>query len=109
MQAVRSLPPYSAEGLCRHYGAISTEIVGVGLQLEADRRRGHNVVVEPLLVAIGNGRVLRREGHADLRIGVARPIPAGQRIGTQGLLAFELEQPAAGIRLSGLRGLAFNL
>src|SRR3954468_12671583 len=64
ISAKRSLPPSSAEGVCLHYGLISSlaEIVGVGLELEADGRRRDNVIVEPMLVTICDRRLLRREG-----------------------------------------------
>jgi hypothetical protein len=87
----------------------STKIVGVGLQLEADRRRGHDVVLEPMFVTIGDRRVLRLEVDPHLRAGIARPVPAGQRIGAKRLLALKLQEPFASIGLSGLRRPALQL
>src|SRR6476646_2809316 len=109
MSAKRSLPPTSAEGDCLRYGRSSTKIVGVGLELEAHRCGGHDMVLKPVLVAVGDCRVLRLEGDAHLRPRVARSIPAGERVRAEGLLPLELQQPLAGIGLAGLRGLALEL
>src|SRR3954451_18328215 len=92
ISAKRSLPPTSAGGVCLHYGLSSSlaEIVGVGLKLEPDGPRGNEVIIEPVLVAISDRRFAGGEGHPPLRVGVARPIPARQRIGAERLLPFEL-------------------
>ena len=100
MSAERSLPPSSAGGDCLRYGFISTEIVGVGLKPQPGRRRRDDVVAEPVPIAVGDRCLLAREGHPDLRIGVARAVPPGQRVGPQGLLTLKLDQPAAGIGLA---------
>src|SRR5690349_15012535 len=107
--AKRSTPPSSARENCLRYGRNSTEIVGVGLQLHPDRRRRNDVVLETVLVAISNRRILGSEGHPDLGIGVARAVPAGQRIRPQRLLPLELQQPQAGVGLARLRRLALEL
>src|SRR5689334_23158703 len=109
--AKRSLPPSSAGGVCLHYGLSSSlaKIVSVGLKLEPDWWRRHDMVGEAMLVAIGDRRVFRREGHPHLWIGVARSVPAGQRVGPERLLPFKLQKPAPGVRLARLRGLAFDL
>lgn len=109
MSAERSLPPNSAGGDCLRYGFISTEIVGVGLKPQAGRGRRDDVVAEPVPIAISDRCLLAREGHPDLRIGVARAVPPGQRIGPQGLLTLKLDQPAAGIGLAGLGRPAIEL
>src|SRR5947208_12460186 len=89
ISAKRSLPPSSAGGVCLHYGLSSSlaEIVGVGLELEAHRLRGHQTVFQAVPVAISDRRFAGGEGHADLRSGVARSRPARQRIRRQRLLA----------------------
>ena len=84
------------------------EVVGVGLDLEADRRGRKYVVGEAVLVAIGDGGLLRGEGEANLRPRVPGAVPAGQRIGPLRLLPFELEKPLAGLGLAGLRRLALD-
>src|SRR5438270_4118036 len=109
MSAKRSLPPSSAGGFCLRYGVNSTKIVGVGLELQTHRRRGDDVVLKAVPVAISDRRLFGREGHAHLRVGVARSVPARERIGAQRLLPFEFEQPAPGIRLARLGRLAFQL
>src|SRR5437773_11095991 len=101
MSAKRSLPPSSAGGNCLHYGLSSTKIVGVGLELHPDGRRVHDMKAEPVLLAVGNRRFLAGEIEPHLRLGVARSVPAGQRIGPHRLRAFELEQPPAGNGLAG--------
>src|SRR5438270_12242535 len=93
---------------CGACGA-STEVVGVGLNLQPDRRGGHNVIAEPVLVAIGYCRVLGREVHPHLRVGVAGAIPASQRVRTEGLLPLKLEQPRARVRLARLGRPALEL
>src|SRR4051812_5664196 len=93
--AKRSLSPTSAGGNCLHYGQNSTEIVGVGLVFHPVGGRRHEVVVEPVFPAISDRRFLSGEVQAPLRPGVARAVPAGQRIRAHRLLPFELEQPAA--------------
>ena len=102
MSAERSLPPSSAGRDCLRYELISTKIVGVGLKAQPDRRRRDDVVAEAVPIAVGDRRLLARESHPDLRIGVARAVPPGQRIGPKGLLPLKLEQPAARIGLAGL-------
>src|SRR5689334_10320377 len=104
--AKRSTPPSSARENCLRYGRNSTEIVGVGLQLHPDRRRWNDGVFQPVLVAISDRGFLGAAGHPHLGIGVARAVPAGQRIGPQRLLPLELQQPQAGVGLAGLRCLA---
>src|SRR3569623_3738763 len=82
------------------------EVVGVGLDLEPDRRGGEHVVGQTVPVAVGDGRILRREGQANLRPSVARAVPPGQRIRPLSFLTLELEEPLAGLGLAGLGGLA---
>src|SRR5215212_8756528 len=71
ISAKRSLPPSSAGGVCLHYGLSSSlaEIVRVGLELQAHRLRGHQMVFQPVPVAISNRRFAGGEGHAHLRVG----------------------------------------
>jgi len=109
MSAKRSLPPSSARAICLRYELSSTKIVGVGLQFQADRLGRHDMVIQPVLAAISDRGVFRRKAQAYLWPGVARPIPAGQRIGAQGFLPLELKQPAASIGLPGLGRLAVDL
>ena len=47
----------------------------------------------PYAASISDCGNLAVEGHPHLGVGVARSIPAGQRIGPQCLLPFELKQP----------------
>ena len=65
-------------------------------------------MVKAMLRTISDRRVLGREGEADLRIGVARSVPASQGVGPLTFLALELKQPTAGVGLARLGGLAFN-
>jgi len=58
------------------------------------------MVAKAVPFAVGDRSLLRGEGKADLRIRIARAVPAGQWVGPQRLLPLELEQPAAGIGLS---------
>jgi hypothetical protein len=108
----RSFPPTSAGANCLRSGGSQAargglaEIVGVGLELQSDGRRGQDMVLEPMLLAISDRGIFRGERHAHLRIGVAGTIPAGERIGAKRLLPFELEQPQAGVRLARLRRLS---
>src|SRR5215208_4578471 len=67
------------------------------------------MIAEPVLLAVSDCRIFRREFHADLRVGVARTVPSGERVGANRLLPLELEQPAAGVRLARLGGLAVEL
>src|SRR5437763_7196772 len=68
ISAKRSLPPTSAGGVCLHYGLSSSlaEIVRVGLELEAHRLRGDDVVLKPVPIPISDRRFAGGEGHADL-------------------------------------------
>src|SRR6185437_1784771 len=107
--AKRKLPPSSAAPLCRCYGRSSTEIVGVSLDFEPNRRRRHEMIVEPSAFAVGDRSLFRGENHPHLRVGVAGAVPAGQRIRPKRLLPLELEDPLAGIGLARLGRLAFVL
>src|SRR5690349_6388022 len=113
MSAKRSLPPYSARDDCLRYGvsssANSAEIDGVGLELEPDRRCRDHVIIEPMLLAVSDRRIFVGKVHAHLRVGVAGPVPSRQRVGAKGLFAFELEQPAAGVRATRLGRTAVQL
>ena len=84
------------------------KIIGVGLKLEADRRRGDQMVIETVLLAVGNGRIARRKIQPDLWLGVGGAVPAGEWVRSQWIVALEFEQPLAGVRLSRLGGLAFG-
>src|SRR6476620_4365484 len=88
--------------------ARSTEIVGVGLDLELDRWGEDDVVLQAVFSAVGDGRVLGLEGQAYLRAGIARAVPAGQRVGSKRLLALEFQEPAPGIGLARLGRPAFD-
>src|SRR5438445_158768 len=101
--AKRSLPPSSAGEDCLHYGRSSTKIIGVCLDLQSDRRRGNDVMFEAVFLAIADCGFLGRKVDAHLRVGVARPVPACQRIRPLRLLPFEFQQPVSGIRLARLR------
>lgn len=62
-----------------------------------------------VLPCIGQCGVLGGEDDADLRVCIARAIPAGQRVRTLWLGALELQQPLAGIRFAGLGGFTLKL
>src|SRR4051794_25024281 len=111
MSADCSLPPSSAGGMCLHYGASasSAEIVGVSLELEAHGRGGDHVVVEPMLLAVSDRRFAGREVHSDLRVRIARAVPARERIGTKRLFPFEFEQPGPAVGFAGLGRPAIKL
>jgi len=109
--AVRSLPPSSARAICLQSGisASSAEIVGVGLNLEAHRRRRDEMIIEPVFPAVSDRRIAGRKFQTNLRVRVTRTVPPRQWIGPDRLVPLELEQPAAGIRLAGLGGSAIDL
>lgn len=103
-----SFPPSSAGRDCASYGFISTEIIGVGLKFQPDRRCGHDVVLEAMLFAVIDRRLPRRTSNPHLRFGVTRSVPAGQRIRSQRLLTLELDEPAAGVGFARLGCLAIK-
>jgi len=88
---------------------VLTKIVGVGLDLEPDGRGGDDVIVEPVLLAVGDCRFLRGKGDSDLGVGVAGSVPSRERVRPKRLLALEFKHPLAGPGISGLGGLAFLL
>lgn len=67
------------------------------------------MIFETVSLAISDRRFLRIEGHAHLRIGVARTVPARQRVGKHRQPALKLHLPAAGIGFPRLGGPAFKL
>ena len=71
----------------------SAEIVGVGLDLHLQRSGRDQVILEPIALTEGDGLVPGLEVDAHLRVGVARPVPASQRVGAERLLTLELQQP----------------
>src|SRR5438270_8937736 len=106
ISAKRSTPPSSAGGDCPDYSVISTEIIGVRLDLHPDRRSRQYVICEPVLLAIGDRGFLAVKVDPHLRVGVARAVPTGERVGTLRFLTLEFQQPAAGVGFAGLRRLA---
>jgi len=67
------------------------------------------MVLKPMLVAVSDRGFARLEDHPDLGIRVARTVPPRQRVRTKWLPPFEFQQPAPGVRLSGLGRLALEL
>jgi hypothetical protein len=66
------------------------------------------MVLKAVLLAVSDRSFLRLEIDPDLRVGVARPVPASQRVRPLRLLSLELEQPLSGIGLPGLGCLALK-
>jgi hypothetical protein len=85
------------------------EIVGVGLDLEANRRGRDQMIIKPPRTAVIDRCLLGRERESHLGIGVAGAVPAGQGVRSKRLLSLELEDPFTGICLAGLGRLALLL
>ena len=83
----------------------SAEIVGVGLDLKPHGRGGDDMIIEAVLVAVGDCGLPRSESHPHLRVGVAGPVPPRQRVGAKRLLPLELQDPLSRVRIAGLGGL----